>query len=317
MTPAFSVSVGAVGARVNDRLLALEVVDQEGNRSDSCRIEIDDRNGLVQIPDRGANISIQMGYRETGLQDMGSFIVDEVTANGWPQKLLILGRSADLTNALKSPRSFSYKDMTLGQVVQQIASRHGLSGSASGAVGSLKYKHLAQTEESDMNFLTRLAMRHDALFAVKNGQIIFKKRGESMGGSATVRHPGNLLEYRVTFQDRQAFGSGLSEWWDRQKAARTRESGSGGSGSASSMATPLAEDGQQQATDMAGSTGSSHSRMEKIGEFTIIGDPTIRAEMSISVSGVKPGVDGSYRVKAVTHQLSNQGYRTTIIGESM
>lgn len=317
MTPAFSVSVGGTGARLNDRLLAIEVVDQEGNRSDSCRIEVDDRDGRVSIPSRGANISVQLGYRETGLQDMGSFIVDEVTAAGWPQKLLIMGRSADMTQALKSPRSFSYKNMSLGDIVQQIAGRHGLSGSASGAIGGQQYKHLAQTEESDMNFLTRLAMRHDALFAVKNGQLIFKKRGESMGGSASITHPGNLLEYRVTYQDRQSYGSGTAEWWDRGKAARTRESGGGGGGSAESMVTPLAEDGQQQAGDTAGSTGSSHSRMERIGEFTIIGNPSMRAEMSVSVSGVKGGVDGSYRVKAVTHQLSNQGYRTTVIGESM
>lgn len=317
MKPTFSIRVGGVGTNIDDRLLALEVVDQEGNRADSCRIEVDDRDGRVQIPERGANISISLGYRESGVHNMGSYVVDEVTAHGWPQKLIIFGRSADLTDALKSPRSQTYRDMSLGDIVQQIASRHGLSGSASGQMGQLKYKMLAQTEESDLNFLTRIAMRHDGIFTVKNGQIIFKKRGEQMGSGASVVHPGNILEYRVTYQDRQAHGEAWNEWWDRGQAKRTRETGQGGSGSATSMAAPLAEDGQSQAQDVAGSAGGAFRRMERVGEFTIVGDPTVRAEMSLTVRGVKGGVDGQYRIRAVTHQLSNQGYRTTIIAEDL
>ena len=317
MKPAYSVTVGGVGANINDRLLAIEVCDQEGNRADSCMIEIDDRDGRVQIPERGTEISVAMGYRETGLVDMGTYIVDEVTATGWPMRLIIQGRGADFTDELKSQRSYTYKDMSIGDIVQQIASRHGKSATVTGALANMKFKMLAQTEESDMNFLTRLAMRHDAIFTIKNGQFIMKKRGESMGGGARIVHPGNILEYRVTFQDRMSYGEGLNEWWDRGQARRMRESQGGGGGSASGMAPPLAEDGQDQARDMAGSVSSSYGRMEKVGEFTIVGDPSVSAETSLSVSGIRSDVDGSYRIKAVTHQLSNQGYRTHIVAESM
>lgn len=74
MTPAWSISADGVDitSRFNDRLLELTVTDNEGLKSDSCEILVDDRDGQLAIPRKGAILAISMGYRETGLTFMGS-----------------------------------------------------------------------------------------------------------------------------------------------------------------------------------------------------------------------------------------------------
>lgn len=317
MTPAFSITVGGTAANVNDRLLALEVTDQEGNRSDSVRIMIDDRDGRVMIPDRGAKISIALGYRETGVFPMGLFVVDQVTASGWPMQIEVTGRSADLTEEMKEQRSKTYKDKTISDIVSEIAQRHGLTPGAMGSIASFKYSFLVQTEESDLNFLTRLAMRHDCIFAVKNGRLIFKKRGESIEAFHVIVHPSNVMSYSVTYQDRQKHSEGHADWWDKNAARRMRSKKFGSGGRAKYRVGQIAEDGQAQADEMAQSAATANKRAEKQLDMTVVGDPAIMAESILEVVGIKAGVDGLYRVKSVVHSLTSNGYRTNIQAEDI
>jgi hypothetical protein len=325
MKPAFSVSVGGVSITGNlvDRLLALEVTDQEGSQSDTCRILVDDRNGILGVPKRGSVISVAMGYRETGLSFMGLFTVDTVSLEGWPRQMEITGKSMDFIKLMKEQRSKGYEKKTLGQICGEIAGRHGLANGCLGTMASLKFDYLGQTEESDAHFLQSIADKHDGVFAVKNGQLILKKKAENIQGFAIVTCPGNVMDYRFTFVDRNAHKGGEADWWDRKEAKRQRSKRYGKVGGgrtkseAKSRSAELETNGKQIADDRAQSRISALNRAEKQLSMTVVGSQYLRAEMILVVAGVRAVVDGAYRIKSVVHSLTQDGYKTNIEAEGL
>jgi len=324
MKPAFSVSVGGVSVTGNlvDRLLQLEVTDQEGSQSDTCRLMIDDRDGVLGIPQRGSVMAIAMGYRESGVRAMGLFTVDSVTIRGWPRQMEISGKSMDFLKLMKEQRTKHYEKKTVGQICGEIASRHGLQNNCTGTVAQLQMDR-GQTEVSDAHFLQQIADEHDSVFAVKDGALTLKKKGENITGFAIIMHPGNVMSYQLSFQDRNAHKGGDADWWDRKAARRQRSKkyGSSRGGRTSSPATSrsskLHTNGKQEADDAAQSRVNALSRAELKLNMTIVGDPSFRAEMILIVAGVRAGVDGSYRIKSVVHALSNDGYKTNIEAEGL
>jgi uncharacterized protein len=233
MTPAWQILADGVDitANFNDRLIELTVTDNEGMKSDSCEIVVDDRDGILAVPRKGTLLAIFMGYRETGLLSMGLFTVDEVELSGFPRQMRISGAAADLRDKLKSQRSKGYENKTLGAIVGEVAQRHGLSAAVGGSLRGFSYPFLAQSEESDLHFLTRLARKHDALFKVAGGKLLFMRRGEALSASGqalpSVTITGaQVTQYSATFQDRPTHKKSAATWWDSDKVERETEASS-------------------------------------------------------------------------------------------
>jgi phage protein D len=264
-----------------------------------------------------------MGYRETGLSFMGLFTIDTVTLSGWPQQMEIQAKSMDFTKLMKEQRSKHYDKKTLGQICGEIAGRHGLANGCVGTMASLKYDSLGQTEESDAHFLQALADAHDGVFAVKNGQLVLKKKAENIQGFALVTRPGNVMDYQFSFVDRNGHSGGEADWWDRKEAKRQRtkrygKPGAGrGSSPAKSRVANLETNGKAIAEDRAQSRIDALSRAEKHLSMTVVGSQYLRAEMILVVAGVRPVVDGAYRIKSVVHSLTGDGYKTNIEAEGI
>jgi phage protein D len=226
---------------------------------------------------------------------------------------------------MKEQRTKHYEKKTVKDIVGEIASRHGLSNDCTGTIAQLKLDR-GQTEVSDAHFLQTLADEHDCVFAVKDDKLTFKKKGENIQGFAIITHPGNVMSYSLSFQDRNAHGQGGADWWDRKAARRQRSksygSSRGGRHGASKSSVPsrsakLHTNGKSEADDAAKSRVAALSRAELKLNMTIVGDPSFRAEMILVVAGVRAGVDGSYRIKSVIHALSNEGYRTNLEAEGL
>ncbi len=109
MTPAFRVVAdGAdITAMINDRLLQLKTTDKPGMESDEFELRIDDRDGAVVLPPRGASIEIFLGYVETSLTRIGRYVVDEIELSGPPDTLVITGKASDMRGSGKTRCSLS------------------------------------------------------------------------------------------------------------------------------------------------------------------------------------------------------------------
>ncbi len=212
-----------VTANFNDRLLELSVVDNEGMKADTVTIEVDDRDGTLEVPRKGVKLRISMGYRETGLTFMGLFTVDDVELSGFPRTMRISGSSADLRDNLKSHRDHAYEGKKIRDIVGDIAKRHGLEANVGASIADFQHEFVAQTEESDLHFLTRLARTHDAIAKVANGKLLFVRRGEAMSASggnslAATVYGWQVQDYSASFQDRPGHKKSKGKHWDRKGA---------------------------------------------------------------------------------------------------
>jgi uncharacterized protein len=318
--PAFKISVGGVdvGSRTAGGGISLAITDGVGVNSDTAEISIDDQDGSVAVPSTGVEMSISGGY-EGQMRDFGIFVVDQVSLEGYPQRINISAQSAGAKTALKQRRTKAYKQQdypTYQKIFSEIAGRNGLKLSISSEIGSKSVEYEGQAEEDDSAFLTRLGAKLDAAVSIKNKRLIAVKRGkgQSAGGQElppiVIRKPGNLLTYSVALKDKPKHKNVKAHWFDRKKVKHEEVTASAGTdGPDFVLRTPFQSEGE--ARDAAEAKGKELARSESTATFSIDGEPSASAEAIVTVSGVRARVNGRWRATSVSHNWSSGGPYTT------
>lgn len=158
---------------VQGRLVNLSLTDNRGFESDSLEITLDDSDGRLAIPPRGAEIRVAFGWADTGLVDKGSYTVDGIGHSGAPDILTIRANSAELRSGLTTQRERSWHDVSLGDIVCTIADECDLTPRIPESLAEQAIDHVDQTNESAVNLLTRLARLFDAFATIKDNKLIF------------------------------------------------------------------------------------------------------------------------------------------------
>ena len=219
ITPAFMLTLGGddITDNLSNRLLSLTMTDNRGFEADQLDIELDDRDGQLAMPARGAVLSLFLGWKGSALIGKGQFTVDEIEHRGAPDTLTIRARSADFRGSLNSRREVSYHDTTLGAVVNQIAERNQLDAVLAKGFADIAIPHIDQSQESDIKFLTRLAERNGAEVSVKAGKLLFLKAGNGVTASGkpipmmTIeRSDGDRHQFAIA--DRNAYTGVTASW---------------------------------------------------------------------------------------------------------
>ncbi|AQX20260.1 contractile injection system protein, VgrG/Pvc8 family [Bartonella sp. WD16.2] len=166
-----------------DYVLSIEITDEAEDKSDRITIELDDRarisdNGFLEIPLIGTVISITLGYENGKARDMGSYLIDEISVSSPPQSLSVTGRAASMSTSYRTPKSQSYHQITLGKIIQEIATRNGYIPEVDPSLAKIVVRHIDQTGESDMAFASRLAAEYDAVTKSMDNRLVLAKRGE-------------------------------------------------------------------------------------------------------------------------------------------
>ena len=219
VAPAYMLTLDGADITQNfsDRLIGLTMTDNRGFEADQLDIALDDTDGLVELPPRGASLTLWLGWQGSALVNKGSFTVDEIEHRGAPDTLTIRGRSADFRGTLNSRREQSWHDTTLGVIVETIAQRNKLTASVADALKAIAIPHIDQTQESDAAFLSRLAERNGASVSVKAGKLLFLKAGSAMTASGkpipqmTVER-GDGDRHQFAIADREAYTGVTAKW---------------------------------------------------------------------------------------------------------
>ncbi|MEZ0582562.1 phage late control D family protein [Erwinia sp. STN24] len=229
MAPDFMLSVNSkdVTANIRDRLISLTLTDNRGFEADQLDLELDDADGLLAMPVRGAVIKLFLGWKGQALIGKGEFTVDEVEHHGAPDTMTIRARSADFRGTLNSRREASYHDTTLGEVVKQVAERNKLSPVLADGFAAQAVSHIDQTQETDAAFLTRLATLYGAVAAVKAGKLLFLRPGSGVTASGKpipqltiTRQDGDRHSFSIA--DRGAY-TGVSASWLHTKDSKPKK----------------------------------------------------------------------------------------------
>ena len=336
MQPDFRITAGNVDitSAIRDRLIELTLTDEAGINSDELKLTLDDRrreNGAIaELPRVGTTLAVSLGYAETSLISMGSFIVDEVEIKSPPATLTVSAKAADMVGPFRSPKTRSWDETTLGKIVETIANEHRYTPKVDTQLGVTPIPHLDQTEESDMALLTRLAMKHDAVAKPVAGFLVLARQGAARTTTGQslptiTLSPTDLAEWRYRHSARKPGGSGATEsantqkppatatggtrayWWDFEKGER-REVTTG--------QPPYEEIRFVHATEAearAATTTKKNQGERGQGElsFSLPGDPRLAAEGRLSIA-LRPGIPTNWRIKRVEHRLGGQGYTTQV-----
>lgn len=346
-SPAFSVTVDGYNIThlVNQRLVSLTLTDNRGFEADTLDLVLDDADGLLQLPRKGATVRVAIGWTDTGTVDKGSYVVDELEHSGAPDQLSIRARSADLREGLTTKRDQSWHATTVGDVIQTIAVRNDLLPSISQALASIAVEHLDQTNESDVNLLSRLAEWHGATATVKDGRLLFIPSG---GGKTASGKPLPAVtidrkegdRHRFAVADREAYTAVRAYYFDVRKAMRgevqvndktaktIREQ------STATTATPATPETPDPSVSDTGNTKSlrhtyankdnalraAHAewaRLQRgVATFSLTlaeGRPELTPELPASVTGFKPQIDTiAWTLTKVMHSLTDSGYTTAV-----
>lgn len=216
--PAFSIRQGGkVLTELSDRVLSISLTDNRGFDADQLSLELDDTDGSVALPPRGAELSFWLGWMGEALVYKGVYTVDEVAHDGPPDRITVTARSADFREEFNVKREVSWHDVTVERVVSAIAKRYDLTPQISDLLMDVEIDHADQTQESDMSFLTRMAEMLGAIATVKNGNLLFivpgggfTTSGKAIPSIAITRSSGDRHRFRVA--DRDAY-TGVRAYW--------------------------------------------------------------------------------------------------------
>ncbi|MGD8163429.1 phage late control D family protein [Pantoea sp. FN0307] len=338
--PAFRLKMdGAdITQRIEKRLISLTLTDNRGFEADQLDIELDDADGQLQLPRRGVQLNLALGWQGEPLISKGSYTVDEIEHTGTPDRLILRARSADFRETLNTRREKSWHKTTVGDMVKEIAARHKLDPALGEDMAKMAIDHLDQTNESDASFLMRLARQCGALACVKNGKLLFIRqgqgrtaRGKPLPVITLTRSAGD--SHRFTLADRDAYTGVIASWLHtREPAKKETTEVKRKRNSTTKKKEPEAKQGDYLiGTDenvlVLSRTYASRSNAERaakmqwerlqrgVATFSIQlarGRADLYTEMPVKVSGFKKQVDGSsWIITTLTHSLSSDGGFTT------
>lgn len=327
------------------RLISLTHTDNRGFEADLLDLELDDADGMMELPNRGAVLWLALGWKGSPLVIKGEFTVDEIEHSGAPDRINVRARSADFRQTLNIKREQSWHKTTIGAVIKEIAARHKLTASASAEMAALEVDHIDQTNESDGAFLSRLAKIYGAIATVKFGELMFLRQGMGLGlGKSSSKPPAAAIierssgdQHRFSIVDRSAYTGVIASWLHTRepkpkKAVKVRRRRR--KKTTKPTKTPEAKQGEYligsdenvlvlsrtyaNKANAERAAKTNWSRIQRgVASFSInlaMGREDLYPELPIRVTGFKPPIDGAeWIITTVTNTLNkDSGFTTSL-----
>ncbi|MEO1399664.1 MAG: contractile injection system protein, VgrG/Pvc8 family [Cyanobacteria bacterium J06635_1] len=330
-------------------VLNASLTDNLEGKADDLAITLENRDlrWLSQwIPGEGDRVEFRMGYNDIvpDLTPAMQFEVDEPEWSGTPDLLKLSGVAVPVTASLREIRSVAYEGVTLADIAQQIADRHGLE--LVGDVPAISFKRISQKEQTDLEFLRKLAADYGVVFKVESASRLVFFRLESLEQDepilAIARSPSTQaniaaqntesgdLYYASTYRIRRKAAGTYKAASIRYQDAETGDfieyvvDVDGGE-------VPQPEDGEEGAISSE-SILRIRERVENVEQarvraiealkranrarvqasITLEGETLLSAGITITLTGWRR-LDGKYLIEKVVHRLTRtQGYRCSV-----
>lgn len=135
---------------------------------------------------------------------MGRYTVGDIEVSGPPDTLVIRGKASDMRGTARITRSGSWENVPLSKIVSDIAARNGWTPECPVATA---VPRADQLNESDFNFITRLAKDQDRTAKVADSKLLVLPRqsGQAASGknlpTITIRR-SDVSRWQFRFTDR-------------------------------------------------------------------------------------------------------------------
>ena len=293
-------------------LESLSYEDSEKDESDSVEISVAN-DPAFSLPPHGAKVRLWLGYKEDNLRLMGTFEVDETSLELSPAVMRIRARSASFGKKDKEKEDKEWEKLSLAELAEKIAAKHGYKSKVTLEV---YYEEAAQTQESDLNFLKRLAEEAGGSFAIRDKTILIYPPNRASRPKATLVYTESCRG-SFTWTDREKYGKVAAKWWDVLRAEEKSIEVGGGDGEATyKIKKRFKSASEAQAAAKNKMAGLNRGGIR--GNLTVPGDPTLVAGAEITLEGFTPQeINGSYLGTKVRHSMTRSGWTTQVTLERL
>jgi phage protein D len=305
--PAWEIKIDgkAISDSLSRAVQSIAFNDEAGVDSDSTTIVF---AGDLPHIEAGRKIALKIGYQGEDLTSAGLFSVE---SSSWTKETLTIAATGlNFAGAMKTKRTQTYEGVSIENIVNQISQRAEVSNSPLCNFGDVTISYLAQTDESDMHFLSRLAVEYDAVFSVKSDRIIFLHRASSADAQKLPKYEINAKYtsgLTIKQKARPKYAAVQAIWRDQQ--AQETQSILVGSGEPIyklAVAFPDAQTAQKRAEAKLRSL-----RRDCVeGSFSIDGT-MFRAGGIISLKGASEN-NAEYEIKKVSHRIDKSGWISSV-----
>ena len=231
-------------------------------------------------------------------------------------------------SALKAPRTRSWDEVTLADVVGRIAEEHGYVPAVGPGLAAEAIAHIDQTSESDLHLLRRLANHYGAVAKVADERLLFLPSGSQEPASAsggampitTIPAPPSGVDGLVTVtgaikrSDRSRYGAVRASYYDVDGGELAHVTAGTGSPSYD-LRDPRPTRAQALADAKAKLAGLT--RQTRSLELTVPGDPDLSAGAQVVTEGWGVGGDDTWQITRAEHSLTAAGYTTRLAAEGL
>ncbi|MET3589785.1 phage protein D [Bartonella silvatica] len=297
------------------RLLTATITDHAGNESDTFEAEFDDIGNDLEVPQNNSTLQVVFGYEGSISAFMGCFVVESVVSCGGSdgEILRLCGKSASMRKELKEQVSEHFDHKTTGEIVETLAKRHGYQAKVSPQFTQQTLPYVIRTDQSAVDFLTRLADRMQARFLIKDNKFLFLS-GDNL--PALDIHKHDCSNWEFTLEPRTQYGTIESSYFDRSTGRQLsvqHQTGFCGSVRRLRSCYPC----EEEARAAAASESDRLCRAVGSGSLTLEGRPEIMADQPLLLQGFRMQINGPWKASTVTHCYEKQsGYTTEITFEA-
>lgn len=313
--PFINVTIGGkpVSTFFYERLHRASIHDAPGNDSDSCSLVFDDKENTVEMPSSQDMIDIEFGFLDgnsvrSGGSKMGRFVVEKPRIEFGEQGefLVITGRAAQMGASLKEPLSEHFDNMSPGDIVEELAKRHGHDAKVDDVFKQRLRDYTPRVNQSTLDFLQRLGDRTGALFTIKNRTFLFLQRGQL---APITIHKSECESGYFEIEPRPRYKEAEAGWFERSTAKTIFERYETGlKGPVRRLRTIHST--RKEALQAAKGEAERLGRATGSGSLTFAGRPEVMADTPIIAAGFRDEANGLWRCSGADHEFE-ETYMTT------
>ena len=317
MTPDFQVTLGGTDRTelIRPLLSTISVIDKPGIDADTCDITLKAEQ-MLAIPERGTDVVVKLGYRERGLSEVFSGVVNRVGDSGPPDRLFIQATGIALSDdkRLQGTHTRSWNDATLGDVLTEIIQDAGFKARVHDDLSGIELNRVIQSIETDIEILSQLAKVYGGVIKSDGETVAVVPRDslETASGEklATVTiNRAERVKHNWTRSHRRGYKRVVAFYQNENEGqTKVHIEGSGMPELRLKPIFPTADAAQKAASKELGKLKMLNTiRLTVLGQFIAAGSP-------LKVKGFREVVNGDYQVLRVTHSYG-KGYTTQIEAE--
>ena len=300
-----------VSSLVFPRLVSATVTDGTGIESDGVNITLDNAGDMIDRPKKNSILIFGGGYKETGGPKLfGTYSIEDAEKVGPKRHLIVIARAGAPGDKLKEKKNRAFDDKTVQDIVGQVASDAGLKPAVDPDLAAIKIPFRAQLNESDMHLLTQLGQRLGAMPVMKDGHLVFARKGKGISISGQPLPvvevgPNDLFAednaWRLRGCARAKYGTIRAYWHDPEETIRKKVEKVSGDGPV--LEIPDLFQGEDEAKAAIDGHRNNQDREEEKLSLSLIGLETRQAEAKMKVDGLDRDADGEWSIETVTHEF--------------